>query len=164
MTFSGVITIGKSGVPAKGSGRRLKIKVTKVKTHFSHFRTVTPVWIHIWRWKESQSLMWHRRGVLLFFNVIRQISSSHGTKIGDFDPNWAFPDCNSSSNSPIPKKWFTKLEVGGKRCPIVFQGHLPNFKVTQDKKISILTRIGRFRTVTPVRIHRYLRNDVQNLK
>ena len=37
-------------------------------------------------------------------------------------------------------------------CPIVFQGHLSNFKVTRLKKSSNLTQIGRFRTVTHVSI------------
>ena len=32
-------------------------------------------------------------------------------KIVDFDPNWGFPDCNSSLNSPMGTKWCTKLEV-----------------------------------------------------
>ena len=32
-------------------------------------------------------------------------------KIVEFDPNWAFPDCNSSLNSPMATKWCTKLEV-----------------------------------------------------
>ena len=32
-------------------------------------------------------------------------------KIVEFDPNWAFPDCNSSLNSPTATKWCTKLEV-----------------------------------------------------
>ena len=32
-------------------------------------------------------------------------------KIIDFDPNWAFLDCNSSLNSPMATKWCTKLEV-----------------------------------------------------
>ena len=41
-------------------------------------------------------------------------------KIVEFDPNWAFPDCNSSLNSPMAAKWCTKLEVAWKRCPIVF--------------------------------------------
>ena len=41
-------------------------------------------------------------------------------KIIEFDPNWAFPDCNSSLNSPMAAKWCTKLEVAWKRCPIVF--------------------------------------------
>ena len=29
----------------------------------------------------------------------------------DFDPNWAFPDCNSSLNSSMATKWCTKLEA-----------------------------------------------------
>ena len=41
-------------------------------------------------------------------------------------------------------KWFTKLEVAWKRCPIVCQGHPSNFKVTQDRKSPILTQIERF--------------------
>ena len=32
-------------------------------------------------------------------------------KIVDFDPNWAFPDCNSSLNSPMATKWCRKLEA-----------------------------------------------------
>ena len=75
------------------------------------FRTVTPVWIHIWWWNDTYSLMLLRRGALLFFKVIRQISRSHGAKIAEFDPDWAFPDCNSSLNSPMAMKCCTKLEV-----------------------------------------------------
>ena len=68
-------------------------------------------------------------------------------QIVKFDPNWAFPDCNSSLNSPMAIKWCTKLETAKKRCPIVFQGHPSNFKVTWDKTSPILTQIGRFRTI-----------------
>ena len=68
-------------------------------------------------------------------------------KIVEFDPNWAFPDCNSSLNSPMAMKCCTKLETAKKRCPIVFQGHPSNFKVTRDKTSPILTQIGRFRTI-----------------
>ena len=32
-------------------------------------------------------------------------------KIVKFDLDWAFPDCNSSLNSPMATKWCTKLEV-----------------------------------------------------
>ena len=74
-------------------------------------------------------------------------------KIVEFYPNWASPDCNSSLNSPMATKWCTKLEVALKRCPIVFQGHMSNCKVTRLKKSSIFTQIRRFRTVTPVWIH-----------
>ena len=68
-------------------------------------------------------------------------------KIVEFDSNWAFPDCNSSLNSPMAMKCCTKLETPKKRCPIVFQGHPSNFKVTRDKTSPILTQIGRFRTI-----------------
>ena len=68
-------------------------------------------------------------------------------KIVEFDPNWPFPDCNSSLNSPMAMKCYTKLETAKERCPIVFQGHPSNFKVTQDKTSPILTQIGRFRTI-----------------
>ena len=68
-------------------------------------------------------------------------------KIIEFDPNWAFPDCNSSLNSPMAMKCCTKLETAKERCPIVFQGHPSNFKVTWYKTSPILTQIGRFRTI-----------------
>ena len=68
-------------------------------------------------------------------------------KIVKFDPNWAFPDSNSSLNSPMAMKCCTKLETAKERCPIVFQGHPSNFKVTRDKTSPILTQIGRFRTI-----------------
>ena len=78
MKFSGVITMFKSDVHAKGQGQRSKVKVTEVNTQLSRFRTLTPVWIHIWQWNHAHSWKQHRRGALLFFKVIRQISRSHG--------------------------------------------------------------------------------------
>ena len=80
MKFSGVITMVKSDVHAKGQGQRSKVKVTEVTTQLNRFRTVTPVWIHIWWWNYTYSLMLLRRGALLFLKVIRQISRSHGAK------------------------------------------------------------------------------------
>ena len=80
MKFSGVITMVKSDVHAKGQGQRSKVRVTEVNTQLSRFRTLTPVWIHIWQWNHAHSWKQHRRGALLFFKVIRQISRSHGSK------------------------------------------------------------------------------------
>ena len=68
-------------------------------------------------------------------------------KLVEFDPNWAFPDSNSSLNSLMAMKCCTKLETAKEMCPIVFQGHPSNFKVTRDKTSPILTQIGRFRTI-----------------
>ena len=59
MKFSEVITIDRSDAHAKG-------QMQEVKGQFSRFQTVAPVWIHIWRWNDAQSLMCHRRGALLF--------------------------------------------------------------------------------------------------
>ena len=84
MKFSGFITNDQSKVHAKGQGQRSKVKVT---TQLNRFRTATPVWIHQWLRNDAQSLKQHRRGALLFFKVIHQISRSHSlnlTQIGCF--------------------------------------------------------------------------------
>ena len=80
MKFSGVITSDGGDLHAKGQGQRSKVKVTEVTTQLYRFRTVTPVWTHIWWWNYAYSLIMLRRCALLFFEVIRQISRSHGSK------------------------------------------------------------------------------------
>ena len=67
---------GQTWCPYKRS--RSKVKVTDVNTQLSRFGTLTPVWIHIWQWNHAHSWKQLRRGALLFFKVIRQISRSHG--------------------------------------------------------------------------------------
>ena len=109
--FQELSPMNKSDVHAKCQGQRSKVKVTEVTTQLNRFQTVTPVWIHIWWWNDAYSLMLLRRGVLLFFKVICQISRSHGSKNRQIWPDWAFPDCNSSLNLPMTTKWCTKLEV-----------------------------------------------------
>ena len=53
---------------------------TPILTRIGRFRTATPVWIY-WRlWNDAQSLRQRRRGALLFFKVISQISRSRRTK------------------------------------------------------------------------------------
>ena len=110
MKFLGVITSERSDVHAKGQGQRSKVKVTEVNTHFSRFRTVTPVWIDIWWWNDAQS-----------WCCLEEV-----------------PYCFSRSS-------------------VKFQGHTA-------QKSSIFTPIGGFRTVTPVWIHQWLRNDAQSFK
>ena len=83
---------------------------------------------------DTQSLKWHKKGVVLFFEVFRHISKLPGPKIDDFDPNWAFTDCNSSLNSEMAKKWCTKLEVAQNSCPIIFRGHPSHFNFTRAEK------------------------------
>ena len=80
MKFSGDITSDRRDVHAKGQGQRSKVKVKEVTTQLNRFWTVTPVQIHIWWWNDAYSLIILRRGALLFFKVIRQISRSHSSK------------------------------------------------------------------------------------
>ena len=48
-----------------------------------------------------------------------------GQEITNFDPNWAFPDCNFSLNSPMALKWCTKLDIVlFLRSSIKFPGHM----------------------------------------
>ena len=111
--------------------RHMALKIVEL-TQIGRFWTVTPVWIHKWLRNDAQSCKNRRRGDLLFFKVIRQISRSRGSENRPIWPRLgAFPDCNSSLNSPMATKWCTKLEVALKSCPIVFQSHPSNFKVTR---------------------------------
>ena len=87
-----------------------------------------------------------------------------GRKIDVFDPNWVFLACNSILTSQMATKWGTMLKEAQKRCPIVSQGYLSNFKVTGAGKSTILIPIEHFRTVTRVWMHRWLRNNAQSLK
>ena len=105
-------------------------------TPLRRFWTVTPVWIHIWRWNDAQSLKEYGRGALLFFMVIRQISRSHRTKNCRFG-------CELSVSGLWLKFQFTDgFEMMHKAwCGIE---EVSDFKVTQDKTLSILTRIERF--------------------
>ena len=144
-----IITNDKSEIHVKGQGQRSKVKVTEVKAPLNRFQTVTPVYIHIWWRSDAQRLMLLRRGAILFFKPSVKFLGNTAKTFANFELNWAFPDCSSSLNSLMATKWCTKLEVAWKRYPIVFQGHPSFFKVTQlKKKSSILTQIGRFRTVT----------------
>ena len=86
-------------------------KKSPILNWIKRFRTVTSVWIHRWVWNDAQSLMFYRRCALLFSKVIHLISRSHDKKITNFDPNWAFPDCNFSLYSPMGLKWCRKLGV-----------------------------------------------------
>ena len=92
--------------PCKRS--RSKVKVTEVNTQLNRFGTVTQVWIHIWWW----NAWWCSGEVPYCFSRSSVKFHSHtALKSVKFDPDWAFPDSNSSLNSPMATKWCTKLEV-----------------------------------------------------
>ena len=107
-----VITMDQGNVHAKGQGQRSKVKVTEVTTQLSRFRTVTPVWIHIWWWNDIY-IAWCCLGEVpyCFSRSLVKVQGHTALKNVEFDPDWPFPDCNSSLNSPMATKWCTKLEV-----------------------------------------------------
>ena len=116
-----------------------KGQVSLILSQIECIRTVTPVWIHKWLWNDLQSF--HQSSIkevpYCFSRLSIKFQGHTGQKIANFDPNWAFLDCNSSFNSPMGLKWCTKLDVVQKRCPFVYQGHSSNFKVTWTEKLMI---------------------------
>ena len=108
-------------------------KKSSILTQIECFRTVTPVWIH--QCFETMHKAWSStKDVPYCFSRSSVKFQGHARqKIIDFDPNWAFPDCNSSLNTLMAMKWCTKLEAEYKTCPVVFQGRLSDFKVTDFK-------------------------------
>ena len=112
MKFSGVVINDKSDVHAKGQGQRSKVKVTEVNSQLSRFRTATPVWIQI-RYDEMMHRAWCCLGKVpyCFSRSSVKFQGHAALKIVEFDPNWVFPDCNWSLNTPMATKWCTKLEV-----------------------------------------------------
>ena len=63
----------------------------------------------------------------LYFKFIHQISRLQVTKITHFDPNWAFPDCNSSwftdGYEMLHTAWNHIKEVPYSRSAVKFQDH-----------------------------------------
>ena len=78
-------------------------------------------------------------------------------KIIEFDPSWAFPDSNSSLNSPMAMKCCTKLETAKERCPIVFQGHPSNFQGHTGQNITDFDLNWAFPDYRPVAAFKSLR-------
>ena len=150
-------------VPYGFEGHQPNFKVTwdkklRISTRIERFRTVTPVWIHPWVWNDAQSWKEHRRGALWFWRSSAKFQGHMGQKIADFDPNWAFPDSNSSLNSPMGLKWCTKLNV------VLFIDVIHQiWRLRGTKKSQILTRIERLWTVTQVWLNRLIWNDARSL-
>ena len=112
MKFSGVITKDQDNVHAKGQGQRWKVKVTEVTTQLSRFRTVTPVFEFTYD-DEMIHIAWCCLGEVpyCFSRSSDKFQGHTALKIVEFGPDLAFPDCNSSLNSPMAMKCCTKLEV-----------------------------------------------------
>ena len=86
-------------------------KNRRIWSRLERFRTVTQLWIH--QCYKMMHKAWSRieEGPYCFSRSYLDLQGHTVLKIIEFDPNWAFLDCNSSLNSPVAMKWCTKLEV-----------------------------------------------------
>ena len=112
-----------------------RLKKSSVLTKIEGFRTVTHVWIDRWLWNDRQSLTWYRSGALLFFKA-SNYKDTRDKKIADFDPNWAFPDRNSSLNSPMALKRYTKPDNILEEVPYCFSRSSIKFEGHTGQKIT----------------------------
>ena len=131
------------------------VQKTSILTQIVRFQTL--VWINWWLWNEAQSLKQHRRGALLFFMVIRQISRSQRTK--KMPILTRIESFRTVTDEMMHTAWcgIKELPYCFQRSSIKFQGNAGR------KKMPILTRIERFRAVTPVWIQPWFWNDAQSL-
>ena len=120
--------------PCKRS--RSKVKVTEVNTQLNRFRTVTPVWIHIWWWNDAYSLMMLRRGALLFLAVTKQLYEWFSPSVTPF---WL------CSHHRIIMKFSGVVTSDKSDVHAKSQGQRSKVKVTE-----VTTQLNSFRTVTPV--------------
>ena len=102
----------------------------------------------------------HELGYLLFLVATKQLYESFGPSVWlSVRPSHIFdyvPIIVSSRNFQelLPMTKVTSMQ----------KGQRSKVKVTEVIKTSKFTQIGRFRAVTPVWIHQWLRNDAQSLK
>ena len=107
----------------------------------------------------------HHQIIMKFSGVITiDISHVHAKGPGHRGQNLIkpFPDCNTSLNSCMAMKWWTKL-MWYRRGAILFFKVIYQISRSHGTKTSILTWIEGFWIVTPVWIHRWLWNNAQSL-
>ena len=84
-------------------------------------------------------------------------------KFADFERNWAFPDCHSSSNSPSGFEMIYKALSSIEQVPYFLSRSSIKFQGHTGQKITNFAQIERFWTVTAVWIHHWVWNDAQSL-
>ena len=107
LKFSGVITIDKRDIHAKGKGQRSRSQRSRPNV------AISGLWLQF-EFTYGDEMMhkaWCYLGEVTycFSRSSVKFQGHRATKIIDFDPNWAFADCNSGLNSVLAIKWCTKL-------------------------------------------------------
>ena len=104
------------------------------------------------------------KGVLLCFRITRHISRSHWPKINDLARVMRF-----WTVTPVwIRQWLRNdaqgLEWHSRCAPLSLQGHLNKSQVQTGRKWTIWVRFDRFRTITPIWIHRWLWVEIQRFQ
>ena len=87
-----------------------------------------------------------------------------GQKIVNFDPNWAFPDCNSRFYSPMATKLCTNLKSDRTGALLIFEVICQSFMVTWGEKLTIWLWFQCFRLVILLKIIGWLRNNTYSFQ
>ena len=98
----GVITNDRSDLHAKSQGQRSKVKVTEVTTQLNHIRT-KKIQFELTYDDKIMHIAWCCLGEVsyCFSKSSIKFQGCTALKLVEFDPDWAFPDCNTSLNSPM---------------------------------------------------------------
>ena len=89
-------------------------KIVLILTQIQRFRTVTPVWIHALmalKWCPKLNVV-QKRCPIDFEGHSSNFKVTQDKLITNFDPNWAFPDCNSMFDLCWLCSLFTSLWAG----------------------------------------------------
>ena len=102
LKFSGVITIYKRDVHAKGQGQR-----SRSQRSWPHLAVSGPkLQFELTYGDGMMHKAWYCYGEVPYCVSRSSVTFQGHTalEIVEFDPDWAFPDCNSSLNSPVATK------------------------------------------------------------
>ena len=104
----------------------IRLEKSSIFTQIGRFQTVTQAWIYRWLRNDAWSSM--VEVTYCFSRLYVKFQGHTALKIVEFDPNWAFPDCNSSLTDGyemLHKAWNSEGEMPYcfPRSSIKFQGH-----------------------------------------
>ena len=161
MKLSGIITIDRINVHAKGHGEKSKVKVTEVKIN------VAAIWVFP-SCNSSLNLQmatkWRRRRALSISYVVRQISRSHGTKNHQFSPKFGVSGLQHRFQFTDGCRMMTRAWSSIWGVHYCFLRSCVKCQCQTGPKIAILTQIMCSPTITPVWNDWCLRNEAQAFK
>ena len=134
--------------PCKRSRSEVKGQGKKVTTQLNRFQTVTPIWIYMWWWNDTYSLILLRRGALLFLAATKQLYKWYFLSICWSVCHTFLTMFSPCSHHRIIMKFSGVITMDRSEVHAKYQGQRSKVKVTE-----VNTQLSRFRTLTPVWIH-----------